>query len=311
MVTAASTADLAILLVDARKGLLAQTRRHLALAHTLGIRHLLVAVNKMDLVGFDQVVFDRIRADVEAFAASLGVGDLAFIPISALDGDLIVDRGERLPWYEGPTLLEFLEAVELEDPRQARPFRFPVQGVLRPHQDFRGYTGRIASGRIEVGEEVLVLPSGRRTRVKSLWLGTTRLSEAIAGQSVTVELEDDLDLSRGDLLAAVGQAPIPVQRLEAELCWLSETPWNPARKYLFRHTTRETRAHLLGPAQRLDLDTLTRHAAPTLALNDLATLTVQLQHPVLAEPHALDRATGAFILVDEVTHATVAAGLVR
>ncbi|MBI3130114.1 MAG: 50S ribosome-binding GTPase [Acidobacteria bacterium] len=311
MVTAASTADLAILLIDARKGLLRQTRRHLALAHILGIRHLVVAVNKMDLVAYDQARFEAIRSEVEAFAASLGVAHLTFIPISALEGDLIVDRGERLDWYEGPTLLEFLEAVELEDPRQGRPFRFPVQGVLRPHQDFRGYTGRIASGRIEAGEEVVVLPSGRRTRVKALWLGTLPLSEAFAGQSVTVELEDDLDISRGDLIAGPSQAPVPTQRLEAELFWLSETPWNPARKYLFRHTSRETRAHLQGTAQRLDLDTLTRHAAPSLALNDIATLAVQLQHPVVVEAYATDRATGAFILVDEATQATVAAGLVR
>ncbi len=311
MVTAASTADLAILLVDARKGLLAQTRRHLALAHTLGIRHLLVAVNKMDLVDFDQAVFDRIRADVEAFAASLGVADLAFIPISALDGDLIVDRGDRLPWYEGPTLLEFLEAVELEDPRQERPFRFPVQGVLRPHQDFRGYTGRIASGRIEEGEAVVLLPSGRCTRVKALWLGTTRLPFAVAGQSITVELEDEVDVSRGDLFAAPNEPPQPTQRLDAELFWLSETPWNPARKYLLQHTTRTTRAHLQGTAQRLELSTLTRHSSNSLVLNDIASLTLHLQHPVLAEPYTQDRATGAFILIDETTHATVAAGLVR
>ncbi len=311
MVTAASTADLAILLIDARKCLLPQTRRHLALAHTLGIRHLLVTINKMDLVGYDQGRFEAIRAEVKAFAASLGVAELQFIPISALAGDLVVERGGNLPWYTGPTLLEVLEATELEDPRHHRPFRFPIQGVIRPHQDFRGYTGRVASGRIAPGEAVVLLPSGRSTRVKALWLGTQRLPEALAGQSVTVELEDDLDISRGDLLAAAEQAPAPRQQFEAELCWLSETPWNPARKYLFRHTSRETRAHLQGTAQRLDLDTLTRHATPSLALNDIATLRVQLQHPIVAEPYATDRATGAFILVDEATHATVAAGLVR
>ncbi|HJV22837.1 MAG TPA: GTP-binding protein [Holophagaceae bacterium] len=311
MVTAASTADLAILLVDARKGLLAQTRRHLALAHILGIRHLVVAVNKMDLVGFDRGVFEAIRAEVEAFAGTLGATGLAFIPISALEGDLIVDRGERLDWYEGPTLLELLESADLEDPRQERPFRFPVQGVIRPHQDFRGYTGRVTSGRIGEGEEVVLLPSGHRTKVKALWLGTTRLPAAVAGQSVTLELAEEVDISRGDLLAAVDGAPVPTRWVEAELCWLSETPWVPGRKYLLRHTSRETRAQIEDAPQRLDLTTLAHHPGPGLALNDLARLTLRLQHPIVAEPYRRDRALGAFILVDETTHATVAAGLVR
>jgi sulfate adenylyltransferase subunit 1 len=309
MVTAASTADLAILLVDARKGLLAQTRRHLALAHLLGIRHLVVAINKMDLVGYAQARFEAIRAEVAAFALSLGVAHLQFIPISALEGDLVVDRGDNLPWYAGPTLLGFLEAVELEDPRQERPFRFPVQGVIRPHQDFRGYTGRISSGRIQEGAELVLLPSGHRTRVKALWLGAQRLPFAVAGQSITLELMDELDVSRGDLLAAAQQAPAPLRCFEAELFWLSETPWKPERRYLLRHTTRETRALLQGQAQRLELDTLARQPTATLALNDIGTLTLQLQHPILAEPYAEDRATGAFILMDEVSHATVAAGL--
>jgi sulfate adenylyltransferase subunit 1 len=311
MVTAASTADLAILLVDARKGLLNQTRRHLAVAHTLGIRHLVVAVNKMDLVGWDQGRFARIRAEIQTFADSLGAQDLRFIPISALEGDQVVARGEHLPWYEGPTLLEILESVELEDPRQSLPFRFPVQGVLRPHQDFRGYTGRITSGRIEEGEEVVLLPSQRRTRVKALWLGNERLGFAVAGQSITLELSDEVDVSRGDLIAGAQHAPEPTQRVEAELCWFSETPFAPGRKYILRHTTRETRALVQGSAQRLDLQTLERHTVDGLVMNDLATLRLQLQHPIVAEPYGKDRATGAFILVDDTTHATVAAGLIQ
>ncbi len=309
MVTAASTADLAILLIDARKGLLRQTRRHLALAHTLGIRHLVVAVNKMDLVAYDRGRFDQIRAEVEAFATSLGVEGLRFIPLSALEGDLVVDRGGNLPWYGGPTLLELLESVELEDPRQALPFRFPVQGVIRPHQDFRGYTGRLGSGRLEPGDEVVVLPSGRRSKVKGLWLGLERLPFAVAGQSLTVELEDEVDVSRGDLLAAPQEAPEPTQRVRAELCWLSESPMDPRRKYVLRHASRETRAQAAGPAERLDLDTLHRHPAAGLGLNDLGRVELRLQHPIPAEPYARDRATGAFILIDESTHATVAAGL--
>ena len=311
MVTAASTADLAILLVDARKGLLEQTRRHLTVAHTLGIRHLVVAVNKMDLVDWSQTRFEAIRAEVQAFAAGLGAADLRFLPLSALEGDGVVERGEHLGWYEGPTLLELLEGVELEDPRRAAPFRLAVQGVLRPHQDFRGYTGRVASGRIAVGDPVLVLPAGHRTRVKALWLGTEPRAEATAGQSLTLELADDLDISRGDLLAAAGSAPIPATRLEAELCWLSETPLAPGRRYLLQHTTRETRALVQGAAERLDLDGLGRTPVPALALNELGRVRLLLQHPIAAEPYAEDRATGAFILIDDLTRATVAAGLIR
>jgi sulfate adenylyltransferase subunit 1 len=310
MVTAASTADLAILLVDARKGLLEQTRRHLTLAHLLGIRHLVVAVNKMDLVDWSQARFEAIRADVLAFAQALGTTDLRFLPLSALAGDNVVDRSENLPWYEGPTLLEILEAVELEDARQARPFRLAVQGVLRPHQDFRGYTGRVASGQVAVGDPLTVLPSGLTTRVKALWLGTQTLEQAVAGQSITVELQDDLDISRGDLLASVGDAPKPATRLEAELAWLSETPLAPGRRYLLQHTTRETRALVQGAAARLDLDALGRTSVPSLGLNDLGRVRLLLQHPIAAEPYTQDRATGAFILIDDLTRATVAAGLI-
>ena len=310
MVTAASTADLAILLVDARKGLLPQTRRHLALVHALGLRHLVVAVNKMDLIGWDAAVFARIQEEVTAFASTLGAAGLHFIPISALEGDQVVDRGERLPWYEGPTLLELLESAEVEDARQARPFRLAVQGVLRPHQDFRGYTGRVASGTLSEGDEVLALPSGRRTRVKAVWLGAERLDTASAGQSVTLELEDDIDLSRGDLLASPASAPTLARSLRAELCWLSESPWTPERRYLLRHGSAETKALLAGPGHRLDLHSLRREPAEGLGLNEIATFTLRLQRSIPAEPYAVDRAAGAFVLVDEATNHTVAAGLV-
>ncbi len=310
MVTAASTADLAILLVDARKGLLEQTRRHLTLAHTLGIRHLLVAVNKMDLVDWSQARFEAIRVDVEAFAAALGVGDLRFLPLSALEGDNVVDRGDRLPWYSGPTLLKVLESVELEDPRATRPFRMAVQGVIRPHQDFRGYTGRVTSGRVSIGDPITVLPSGRASHVKALWLGEAPLPSAVAGQSITLEVTEDLDISRGDLLAATPSAPRPSTRVAAELCWLSETPLAPGRRYLLQHTSRETRALVQGAAERLDLDTLDRTPVPSLGLNDLGRVQLLLQHPLPVEPYAEDRTTGAFILMDDLTRATVAAGLV-
>ena len=310
MVTAASTADLAILLVDARKGLLHQTRRHLALVHTLGIRHLAVAVNKMDLVDWDEAVFARIQEDIAGFAASLGATGLHFIPISALEGAQVVDRGGHLPWFGGPTLLELIESIEVEEDREARPFRFPVQGVLRPHQDFRGYTGRIASGALAEGDEVLALPTGRRARVKAIWLGAERLRSARAGQSVTLELEGDMDLSRGDLLAAPQAPPALARHLHAELCWLSESPSTPGRRYLLRHGSAETKAQFQGSGQRLDLHRLDRRPAEGLALNELATFKLQLQRPLPLEPYAMDRAGGAFILVDEATNHTVAAGLV-
>ncbi|MBS1767780.1 MAG: 50S ribosome-binding GTPase [Acidobacteria bacterium] len=311
MVTAASTADLAVLLVDARKGMLPQTRRHLALVHALGIRHLVVAVNKMDLVAWDRATFLRIRAQVEACAAALGAKELHFIPLSALEGDHVVERSARMPWHAGPTLLNLLESIEVENARQARPFRFPVQGVLRPHQDFRGYTGRIASGRLNEGDEIIALPSMRRARVRAIWFGTERLPAAIAGQSVTLELDGDLDVSRGDLLAAPRGAPTLARSLQAEVCWLSESPWSPGQRYLLKHGSGESRAHLIGPGRRLDLHGFERRPAQSLAMNDLASFGLALHRPLPLEPYAVDRAGGAFILVDEATNHTVAAGLVQ
>ena len=311
MVTAASTADLALILVDARKGVLTQTRRHLTLAHLVGIRHLVVVVNKMDLVGYDQAVFERIRAEVLAFSRELGVADLSFLPLSALAGDMVVDRGEHLPWYAGPTLIELLEAAALVDGHQDLPFRFSVQWVIRPHQDFRGYAGRVASGRVKVGDALSVLPSGRSSRVKAIHLGDRQLSEAVTGQSITLELGDDLDISRGDLLAEAARPPVSARTLDADLCWLSEAPSRPGGRYLLRHGSRETRAILHGTAQRLDLNSLQREPEERLAMNDIARLHLKLQQPLPSDAYLENRATGAFILVDESTHATVAAGFIR
>ena len=310
MVTAASTADLAIILVDARKGVLTQTRRHLTLAHLVGIRHLVVAVNKMDLVGYGQAVFEQICAQVRALADELGTPDLTFIPLSALAGDMVVERGEHLAWYQGPTLLQRLENTELEDPRLAFPFRFSVQWVIRPHQDFRGYAGQVSAGRIAVGDPVAILPSGTRSRVKAIHLGTTQLPQATAGQSITLELTDEVDISRGDLLVDPAHPAFAARTLEAELCWLSETP-SRSTKYLLRHLSRDSRVLLEGPARRLDLHSLARQPADHLAMNDIAHLRLRLQHPLPCDPYQENRATGAFILVDETTHATVAAGFIR
>jgi sulfate adenylyltransferase subunit 1 len=314
MVTAASTASLAVILVDARKGVVTQTRRHSYLAHLLAIPHLVVAVNKMDLVGWSREAFDRIAADYRDFAERLGIGDVRFVPISALQGDMVVDRGVNLGWYEGPTLLEILEAAPTDGTGQPARFRFPVQWVCRPqdaaHPDFRGYAGRVESGSVAVGDEVQHLPSGRTARVKELLLGDRRLASAVSEQSVTILLDQELDISRGDLLVRVGEAPPQARTLDAILCWLHERPLEQGRRYLVRHTTREAKAALAGIAWRIDVNTLERGAASSLALNDIARVSLKLAQPVFADPYAENRATGAFIVVDETTNDTVGAGMI-
>ena len=317
MVTAASTANLAIILVDARKGILTQTRRHSYLVSLVGIPHLLVAVNKMDLVGYDQTVFERIKAEYLVFAARLGIKDVRFIPISALAGDMIVDRGENLSWYEGPTLLDILESAPAAHTEQAEDFRFPVQYVCRPHDsanpalhDYRGFMGRVESGEIAVGDAITVLPSGASSRIRSIELGTQSLPRAIHEQSVTLLLEDEIDISRGDLIVKSAEAPEPVKQIDATVCWLSETPLSPARTYLVRHTTREVKAKLAKIDYRLDVNTLEREAANGLAMNDIARVTLKLAQPIVADRYLSNRATGAFIIIDESTNNTVGAGMI-
>ena len=320
MVTAASTANLAIILVDARKGVLAQTRRHSLIAHLVGIPHLVVAVNKMDLVDHDQAVFARIRSDYLDFARQVGIGDVRFVPISGLNGDMIVERGDRLDWYAGPTLLEMLEsapAAHGEADKRDEPFRFPVQYVCRPQQagdpalhDYRGYMGRIESGSIAVGDRVAILPAGRCTRVRDIQIAGRSLPLAIADQSVTLLLEDDIDISRGDLIAHADARPEVTQDIRAKLCWLSETPLDPQRRYLIRHTTRDTPARLASIDYRLDIATLRHEAASSLALNDIAEVRFRLARPICADRYADNRATGAFIVIDEATNNTVGAGMI-
>jgi sulfate adenylyltransferase subunit 1 len=333
MVTAASTANLAVILVDARKGVVTQTRRHATLAHLVGIPHLVVAVNKMDLVGWSEDRFEEIRGEFLAFAEKVGIEDVRFIPISALSGDGVVERGASLPWWKGPTLLEVLEAAPAAPPPQPRSagqrksgdehserrerLRFPVQWVCRPqassgeHHDFRGYMGRIESGEVAVGDLVEHLPSGRTTRVRELRLGDLPLPHAGTEQSVTIVLEDELDVSRGDLLVRAGEAPAASRRLAATVCWLSVTPLSPARRYLLRHTTREVKTRIAVVDARLDLADLEWKPAAGLGLNDIARLTLDLSQPVFADPYRESRATGSFILVDEATNDTVAAGMIR
>ncbi len=314
MVTAASTADLAIILVDARKGVLTQTRRHSYIAHLVGIPHLVVAVNKMDLVDYSQEFFDRIRQDYLRFAATLGIRDVRFIPLSALNGDMVVARGGRLGWYGGPTLMEVLESAAPAHSESAEPFRFPVQYVCRPrtaeHRDFRGYMGRIESGEIAVGDEVQVLPSGLLTRVREIRLLDQSLPSAQSERSVTLLLEDEVDVSRGDMIVRPDETPKGTKLVEAMVCWLAETPLEPGRKYVVRHTTRETKALVAAIEYRQDINELKRVAGGRLEMNDIGSVTFKLAQPLFVDPYRENRATGAFILIDEANNNTVGAGMI-
>jgi sulfate adenylyltransferase subunit 1 len=317
MVTAASTANLAIILVDARKGVQTQTRRHSKLAHMMGIEHLVVAVNKMDLVDYDESTFRLIEAEYLHFAARAGLDDVRFVPMSAVNGDMMVERGERLNWYDGPTLLEILEAAPVAHSEHTEPFRFPVQYVCRPQQsadpalhDFRGYMGRVESGEVAVGDEISVLPGGRTTRIREIRLGERSLPRAIAEQSVTLLVADEIDISRGDLIVSRGGTPSVRDTLRADLCWLSETPLDPRRRYLIRHATRTVKARLAQIHYRFDIHTLERQDAAALATNDIAEVSFHLAQPLAVDPYQRNRATGAFIVIDEVTNDTVGAGMV-
>ncbi|MDR2875560.1 MAG: sulfate adenylyltransferase subunit CysN [Methylobacillus sp.] len=321
MVTAASTANLAIILMDARKGMLTQTRRHSFLAQLVGIPHIVVAVNKMDLVNYDQTAFEKIRAEYLAFATEIGLQregrDIRFIPMSALNGDMIVERGDAMPWHTGPTLLEILESAPAAHTEKAENFRFPVQFVCRPQDstnpelhDFRGFMGRVESGEIAIGDAVTVLPSGRTSTIKAIRLGEEKLQRAIHEQSVTLLLEDEIDISRGDMIVKSSEAREPLKQLDAMLCWLSETPLSPARAYVIRHTTRESKAKIGAIEYRVDVNTLERHAAQNLNMNDIAKVSFRLAQPLCADNYAENRATGAFIVIDESTNNTVGAGMV-
>ncbi len=314
MVTAASTADLAVILVDARKRVLTQTRRHSYIAHLVGIPHLVVAVNKMDLVGYSRDTFEQIRQSYLEFAASLGIGDVRFIPLSALTGDMVVERGDRLGWYAGPTLMEVLEAAPAAHCEAPEAFRFPVQHVCRPRSaeqhDFRGYMGRVESGEIGIGDEVLVLPSGLKSRVKEICLLDRSLARAESERSVTLLLADEIDISRGDMIVSPTETPKATKLIEAMVCWLAETPLEPGRRLLVRHTTRETKALAAAIEYRLDINALKRVSGGTLAMNDIGSVTFKLAQPLFVDPYRENRATGAFILIDEASNNTVGAGMI-
>ncbi|MGH3917054.1 MAG: sulfate adenylyltransferase subunit 1 [Pseudonocardiaceae bacterium] len=314
-VTGASTAELAVVLVDARNGLVEQTRRHLAVAAFLRVPHLVLAVNKMDLVDFDRPTFRRIESEFAAAATSLGVPDVVSVPISARYGDNVATRSEHTPWYEGPTLLEHLETVPTGREAVAEPMRFPVQLVLRPrtseHPDYRGLAGQVASGVLQVGDEVIALPSGGRSSVARIDTPEGPVSRAIAGQSVTVLLADEIDAGRGEVLAHPAQPPRVVTELDADLCWLADRPLRVGARVLIKHGTRTVRALVTELTGRLDLHTL-RHTQPpeTLELNEIGGARIRLAEPLAVDTYATDRHTGGFLVIDLPNGNTLAAGLV-
>ena len=318
MVTGASTADLALVLVDARNGLVRQSRRHAAISALLRTPHLVVAINKMDLVDYDQAVYEAIVDDFRRWSSGLEFAEATFVPISALKGDNVVEKSERMPWYEGPALLDHLETVEIAGDRDLESWRFPVQWVVRPqnddrHHDYRGYAGQIAAGLLRPGEDVVVLPAGHRTRVTKIDTFDGELAEAFPPQSVTLLLEDDLDISRGDLIARAGEAdpPTVARELEAIVCWMSETPLRAGGRYALKHTTRAVRAIVDAVDWHLDVETLGREDnSHGLALNEIGHVKLRLSGPLAFDPYARNRETGSFILIDEATNDTVGAGLI-
>lgn len=315
MVTGASTANLALILIDARKGLIEQTYRHSFLASLLKIPHIIVCVNKMDLVNYDEAVFDKIMEDYKAFSSKLEVSDVQFVPISALLGDNVVNRSEKMDWYQGATLMHMLETAHIESDHNHIDSRFPVQYVVRPHtnehQDFRGYAGRIAGGIFRPGDEVLVLPSGFSSKIKSIELNGEKLNEAFAPMSVTMTMEDEIDISRGDIISKPNNQPHTEQDIDVMLCWMNQRPVNLNSKFFVRHTTRETRGVLKEIQYKLDISTLQRvEGVEQLGMNDIARVKIRTAQPLTFDGYRKNRITGSLILVDEGTNETVAAGMI-
>ncbi|MFM9009864.1 MAG: sulfate adenylyltransferase subunit CysN [Planctomycetota bacterium] len=310
MATGASTADLAIILIDARHGVLTQTKRHSFIVSLLGIRHIVVAVNKMDIVGYDQAVFERIKADYVNFAGRLELPDVHFMPISALKGDNVVVSSPNMPWYAGSPLMPLLETVYIGSDRNLEDFRFPVQLVLRPNLDFRGFSGTIASGIVRRGDEIVSLPSRKKSRVRSIVTFDGELEEAFAPQSVTLTLDDEIDSSRGDMLVRPGNVPKVDHRFEAMLVWMSEEALVPGKQYLFKQTSKVVPGMVSSLRYRVDVNTLHRQPAPALALNEIGRCGVTLTSPIAYDAYRKNRSTGAFIMIDRLTNATVGAGMI-
>jgi len=313
MVTGASTADLAVILIDARKGVLTQTRRHSYLAHLIGIRHIVLAVNKMDLVGYDQAVFDRIVADYAGFATNIGIEAFAAIPISGFKGDNITTApSAKTPWYEGPALIEHLETVEIADiAAQDKAFRLPVQWVNRPDLDFRGFSGLISSGAVKPGDQVRVVPSGKTSTVARIVTMNGDLDTAVAGQSVTLTLADEVDCSRGDVIAIASNPPQASDRFEATIVWMSDEAMKPGRGYFLKRGSQMVTATVQEPKYEINVNTREHLAAKTLSLNSIGVAEISTDRPIVFEPYAKNRSLGGFILIDKISHDTVAAGIIH
>ncbi|HCQ81635.1 MAG TPA: adenylyl-sulfate kinase, partial [Rhodobiaceae bacterium] len=312
MVTGASTADLAVILVDARQGVLTQTRRHSYLAHLLGIRHIVLAVNKMDLVNYDQNVFDAIVADYKTFAKNIGIAAFTAIPISGLAGDNIANASAQTDWYAGPTLIEHLETVDVAtNAASGHPFRLPVQWVNRPNLDFRGFSGQISAGKICVGDEIRIVPSGRNTKVQRIVTQDGDLDEATVGQSITLTFEDEIDCSRGDVIATADAPPAIADTFEATLVWMAETPLVPRRGYWLKIGTQMVSASIQPPKYQIGINTLEQLAAKTLELNAIGVCTFSTDKPIVFEPYADSKELGGFVLIDKMTNNTVAAGMIN
>jgi len=311
MATGASTADVALILVDARKGLMPQSRRHAYIAALLGIRDLVVVVNKMDLAGFDREVFRRIQTDFQALEHHLRGAALTFIPVSALEGDNVVARSARTPWYHGPSLLELLETIDTGGDIAQSPARLPVQTVLRPHAEFRGFAGQLASGRIRPGDAVIALPSARRTHIERIVTFDGDLAEAFAPMSVTVTLADEIDISRGGLIAAASAPPQSSRTIEAMLVWMSAAPLDLDRTFRLRHGPREVPARVAAISHRVDIGTLQQVEAASLAVNEIGGVVIEATEPLFFDPYRENRRTGAFVLIDPISNLTVAAGMIE
>ncbi|MGM0677988.1 MAG: sulfate adenylyltransferase subunit CysN, partial [Pseudomonadota bacterium] len=312
MVTGASTADAAILMVDARHGILTQTRRHSFLMSLIGIRHIVVAINKMDLVDYSKARFDQIVDEYRAFAKQLGLEDMTFIPLSALKGDNVIEHGHHMPWYHGPTLMGYLETVEVDEERlQHTPFRMPVQWVNRPHLDFRGFTGLIASGTVKPGDAIRVQPSGKTSHIKRIFTYDGDLEQAIAGQSVTLLLEDEIDISRGDVISGVDAPAETADQFETTLVWMHDQPLLPGRPYLMKLGTQSVSATVSQIKYQVNVNTLEHAAARQLDLNGIGVCTLSLSKPVAFDPYQENADTGGYILIDRMTNNTVGAGMLH
>ncbi len=310
MATGASTCDLAIILIDARQGVLTQTKRHSFITSLLGVKHIVVAINKMDLVDYSQEVYERIREDYIQFAARMSSDDVHFIPISALDGDNVVVRSEKMPWYDGNTLMHMLENVYIASDSNFQDFRFPVQYVNRPHLDFRGFCGTVASGTIKKGDEIMVLPARTTSRIKSILTYEGEIEEAFTPLSVTLTLEDEIDASRGDMIVRVGNQPRVGQRMDAVVVWMGEEPMVPGTRYLFKQTTKVVPGSVQSLRYRIDVNTLHREPAPSLALNEIGRCEIQLDDNIMFDAYKRNRGTGSMVIVDRITNVTVGAVMI-